>query len=140
MNRALYYIAFVLCLVYVANSALGAIVYHYQKRPFFPLDLLVWFNPCVMAFAGTLFLKKHRNAVDSDSAFDKAPVVSVLGIICFVAGVVWLANNIRWVIDVSRMPQGIDLPIVEQVLAPIVLLVSGVFFGFFYSPNRVARR
>ena len=140
MNRALYYLASVLCLVYAASSALGAIVYHYQKRPFFPLDLLVWFNPFAMALAGTLFLKKHRNAVDSDSVFDKGPVVSVLGIIGFVVGLVWLATNIRWVIDVSRMPQGIDLPIVEQVLAPVVLLVSGVFFGFFYSPHRLTRR
>jgi hypothetical protein len=137
MNRALYYIASVLCLCYSALTTLGAIMYgiHNGIENIGGI-IMVWATPLAFAAAGGLFRRQYLRDQSQAGSFDKVAVISVIGIVCFIIGLTWAVSEIRWVLDARRMIEEVDLSIIERVLSPLILLGSGIYFGFLYPMSR----
>jgi purine-cytosine permease-like protein len=140
MNSALFYISSVLCFGYSAVNSLNCVVFNVNAQGVGLLShILAWVSPLAFVIIGILFMRKYKNSLleNETVGFDKPGVVSVIGIIAFIIGLTWSASELRWIMDVSRMTSKLDISDLDRALAPLVLLVTGVYFGFFYARHRL---
>jgi hypothetical protein len=137
MARALYYIAAVLSFLLAAQAVIATAVF-LTNESFQPTHWLLFIQPLLYLVAGTLFARKYRREEPGDQAFDQAGVVSVCGIVAMVWGLAWLAENVRFALELAKLSNEIRIDVIERVLAPVVLASLGAWFGFGY-PRRLRR-
>ena len=81
-----------------------------------------------------LYIKynKHKSEKSSES-FDGNEILSVLGVVAMVIGIVWLAGDVKFAIEATKIANGITLLTVEKVLPPLILIGFGLYYGFLFK-------
>jgi hypothetical protein len=138
MNTSILYIGTISFLLFSCNHAYQIILlYVYNEDGSYRSANLSIFPLIVLIGCTLLLYKKYKESRDvaAEVTFDRKKVLSVIGVVGMVIGLVWLAGDVKYAIDATRLSNEISLLTIEKIVPPLILVAFGVYYGYIFNRN-----